>query len=76
MAQWLTPHRRAWLYSIAASLSAVALAYDLLNPDQAATWLALTAAALGIAAPGVALANINPTAADYTTAEEPDIEVE
>jgi hypothetical protein len=76
MNQWLTTRRRAWLYSIAASISALALGYDILEPAQAASWLAVAAAVLGIAAPGVALANMTPDESDIATADEPDIEVE
>jgi len=76
MNEWLTTRRRAWLYGIAASISALALGYDILEPDQAASWLAVAAAVLGIAAPGVALANMTPDESDIATADEPDIEGE
>jgi hypothetical protein len=76
MHAWLNKQRRAWLYGIAASVSALALGYDILNPAQAASWLALAAAVLGIAAPGVALANMNPESSDYTHSDEFEIEGE
>lgn len=76
MEQWLTRKRRVYLYSVAAVIVPLLIAYDALSADLAPLWLALAAAVLGIAAPATALANLTPEDEDYATADEPDIEVE
>lgn len=76
MHQWLTRKRRVYLYSIAAVIVPLLIAYDALSADLAPLWLALAAAVLGIAAPATALANLTPEDDDYATADEPNIEVE
>jgi hypothetical protein len=76
MHQWLTRKRRVYLYSIAAVIVPLLIAYDALSADLAPLWLALAAAVLGIAAPATALANLTPEDDDYATADEPHIEVE
>lgn len=62
IAKLLTAKGRLWLYGVAAAVSALALIYELLTPAQAAGWLAVAAAVLGIAAPAVAMKHITPDA--------------
>lgn len=45
----MTPRRRKWSYGLAAALVLVLTTYRVLSSDQAAAWLYLAAAALGMA---------------------------
>lgn len=45
----LTPRRRKWAYGLAGALVVVLATYRVLTSDQAAAWLYLAAAALGMA---------------------------
>jgi hypothetical protein len=76
MQQWLTRKRRVYLYSVAAVIVPLLIAYDALSADLAPLWLALAAAVLGIAAPATALANLTPEDGDYASVDEPEFEVE
>jgi len=76
MPTWLTRRRRAYLYSVAAVIVPLLIAYDALAAELAPLWLALAAAVLGVAAPATALANLTPDDSDYATADEIEIEVE
>lgn len=44
-----TPRRRKWAYGLACALVVVLVTYRVLTTDQAAAWLYLAAAALGMA---------------------------
>lgn len=44
-----TPSRRKWAYGLATALVLVLVTYRVLTTDQAAAWLYLAAAALGMA---------------------------
>lgn len=49
IATQLTPKRRKWAYGLAGALVLVLVTYRVLTTDQAAAWLYLAAAALGLA---------------------------
>lgn len=44
---WLTPVRRAWLYRVVVTVVPLLVGYGALSGQQAASWLALAAAAIG-----------------------------
>lgn len=49
MKNWLTPRRRRWIYRLANTGLGVAVVYKLVDGEQAAAWLLLVNAALGLA---------------------------
>ena len=46
---WLTPPRRKRIYATCAAVSGVLVVYGVLDGEQALAWLAVPAAALGLA---------------------------
>lgn len=47
--RWLTPPRRKRIYATCAAVSGVLVVYGVLDGEQALAWLAVPAAALGLA---------------------------
>ena len=61
MSTWFSVAKnRIYLYSIAGTGFAVAVFYNLLDPNAVPIWLALLTSLLGIGTSGMAIANINP----------------
>lgn len=54
---WLTETRRAWLYRVLTAVAALAVVYGLISGEQAAAWIAVGAALIGLP---VAAANTRP----------------
>lgn len=53
---WENPKFRTYLYGVAVAIFAVLVMYDIVNADQAPTWLQLIESLLGLGATGTALA--------------------
>lgn len=58
---WLTPARRRWLYAILVALAPLAVAYGIVEQDQAALWLAVASTVL---LGGTAIAHVPREAAE------------
>lgn len=56
--EFLTEHRRRWVYGIVIAALPVLVAYGLMAPDQMTLWVAVAAAVLGVSSSGLAAANV------------------
>jgi hypothetical protein len=58
---WLmTANGRRWIYGVAGAAIVTLGVYNVVNPTQAAAWLSLVLAAVGLGAPATALRHITP----------------
>lgn len=72
---WLmTANGRRWIYGVAGAAIILLGIYGFINDEQGAAWLALIAAAVGLAAPATALRHItpDPIAGEIVTDDVPE----
>lgn len=55
--EWLTESRRAWLYRIVVAAIPLLVIAGVVSSEDAAAWIALAAAILGVGAAGLATVN-------------------
>lgn len=71
----ISPATRTWLYGVVLAALPIAVAYGLIADGDAALWVALAGAALGILPAGLATA-YRPTRPDLDAAVAPEPHVE
>lgn len=56
--EFLTEHRRRWVYGIVIAALPILAGFGILGPDDAPMWVALAAAVLGVSSTSLAAANV------------------
>lgn len=70
----MTRRVRKYLYGVTIAAIAVLAGLEYIDPGQVPLWLALAAAALGVAAPMTAITHLTPETHDYAVIDEAEIE--